>query len=83
METWRMIATGVFALGGLVLVLVAMAQVRDRKHSTRAQVTQTGLIALAVLSVVTALIATVLPETIAWALVAFVVLIVLTLTMVG
>jgi hypothetical protein len=42
METWRIIATSLFAAGGLVMVLVAMAQVRDRKHNRRADVLQAG-----------------------------------------
>ncbi len=70
METWRIIATGAFVVGGLVMVLVAMAQVRDRKHSQRVQVWQAGLIGVAVVAVLTVSIAFWLPSVVAWALVA-------------
>ncbi|RJQ74130.1 hypothetical protein D5S17_23725 [Pseudonocardiaceae bacterium YIM PH 21723] len=70
METWREIATGLFVLGGLVLVLVAMAQARDRKGGAKGDVLRAGLIALVVLGVLTLVIATVATKTIAWALVA-------------
>ncbi|MET9231432.1 hypothetical protein [Lentzea sp. NPDC003310] len=82
METWRLVATALFAVGGLVMVLVAMAQVRDRKHSRRSQVVQAGLIGLVVVVVVTAAIALFLPSVVAWALVAATAMAVLFLTMV-
>jgi uncharacterized membrane protein len=82
METWRIIATSLFALGGLVMVLVAMAQVRDRKHSRRTEVLQAGLIGLVVVAVITASIALWLPSVVAWALVAATAIAVLFLTMV-
>ncbi|MFD4644499.1 hypothetical protein ACFWN2_44835 [Lentzea sp. NPDC058436] len=82
METWRIIATSLFAAGGLVMVLVAMAQVRDRKHSQRVQVVQAGIIGLVVVVIVTASIALWLPSVVAWALVAATAMAVLFLTMV-
>ncbi|MFD9703079.1 hypothetical protein [Lentzea sp. NPDC059081] len=82
METWRIVATSLFAVGGLVMVLVAMAQVRDRKHSSRTQVVQAGVIGLVVVVVVTASIALWLPSVVAWALVAATAFAVLFLTMV-
>ncbi|WP_330271541.1 hypothetical protein OG205_31230 [Lentzea sp. NBC_00516] len=82
METWRIIATSLFAVGGLVMVLVAMAQVRDRKHSRRTEVLQAGLIGLVVVAVITASIALWLPSVVAWALVAATAIAVLFLTMV-
>ncbi|MGW6448958.1 hypothetical protein [Lentzea sp. NPDC055074] len=82
METWRIVATGLFAVGGLVMVLVAMAQVRDRKHSRRTQVLQAGLIGLVVVVILTASIALWLPSVVAWALVAATAMAVLFLTMV-
>jgi uncharacterized membrane protein len=69
-ETWRIVATSLFAVAGLVMVLVAMAQVRDRKHSRRSQVWQAGIIGLVVVVVVTASIALWLPSVVAWAVVA-------------
>ncbi|KOV80549.1 hypothetical protein [Nocardia sp. NRRL S-836] len=82
METWRIVATGAFVVSGLVMVLVAMAQVRDRKHSRRTQVWQAGLIGLAVVAVLTAAIAFWLPSAVAWALVAATAAAVLFLTLV-
>jgi hypothetical protein len=81
METWRIIATGLFGVGGLVMVLVAMAQVRDRKHSQRKEVAQAGLIGLVVVAVITLSIALWLPSVVAWALVAATAMAVLFLTM--
>ncbi|MGW6934962.1 hypothetical protein ACWGE0_33200 [Lentzea sp. NPDC054927] len=81
METWRIIATSLFGVGGLVMVLVAMAQVRDRKHSQRVEVIQAGLIGLVIVVVVTASIALWLPSVVAWALVAATAMAVLFLTM--
>ena len=82
METWRIVATCLFAGGGLVMVLVARAQVRDRKHSERRAVWQAGLIGLVVVAIVTASIALWLPSVVAWALVAATLFAVLFLTMV-
>lgn len=82
METWRIIATSLFAVGGLVMVLVGMAQVRDRKHSQRIEVLRAGLIGLAIVAVITASIAWWLPSVVAWALVAATAMAVLFLTMV-
>lgn len=82
METWRIIATSLFAVGGLVMVLVGMAQVRDRKHSQRIEVLRAGLIGLVIVAVITASIAWWLPSVVAWALVAATAMAVLFLTMV-
>lgn len=82
METWRIIATSLFAVGGLVMVLVGMAQVRDRKHSQRIDVLRAGLIGLVIVAVITASIAWWLPSVVAWALVAATAMAVLFLTMV-
>lgn len=81
METWRIIATSLFGVGGLVMVLVAMAQVRDRKHSERKEVVQAGLIGLVVVAVITLSIGLWLPSVVAWALVAATAMAVLFLTM--
>ncbi|MDX8033937.1 hypothetical protein SK803_27255 [Lentzea sp. BCCO 10_0856] len=82
METWRIIATSLFGVGGLVMVLVGMAQVRDRKHSQRADVVRAGLIGLVIVGVITLSIALWLPSVVAWALVAATAMAVLFLTMV-
>lgn len=82
METWRIIATGLFLVGGLVMVLVAMAQVRDRQYRTKGQVAQTGWISLGIVAVLTVSIAFWLPQVVAWALVATTAVLVLFVTMV-
>jgi uncharacterized membrane protein len=83
METWRVIACCLLTLAGLVLVMVAMAQVRDRKGSTRQEVTRTGLIALGVLALLVVIVATIANQTVGWALVAASIGIVVFLTMVN
>ncbi|GAA1338958.1 hypothetical protein [Saccharothrix algeriensis] len=70
METWRVVATGAFVLGGLVMVLVGMAQARDRRHSRAADVWRAGLVGLAAVGVVAVLIAYLLPSVAAWGVVA-------------
>ncbi len=62
METWRAVATGLFILGGLVMVLVAMASV---SYTHRA-----GVIGLAVVAVVSTAIAFWLPSVVTWGVVA-------------
>ncbi|RKT52097.1 hypothetical protein [Saccharothrix australiensis] len=70
METWRLVATGAFILGGLIMVLVGMAQARDRKYAKSADVWRAGLVGLAVVGVVAVLIAYWLPSVAAWGIVA-------------
>ncbi|KAA2262243.1 hypothetical protein F0L68_13220 [Solihabitans fulvus] len=81
MQTWRVVATALFGAAGLILVLVAMAQARDRRGATHGHVVRVGLIALLVVVLVGALILTVLPSTVAWALVAACGIAVVTLTL--
>lgn len=69
-ESWRIIATVLFAIGGIVLVLVTMAQARDRKGSTGAQVAISGAVAFTLIVIVGLLIATTLPIGATWTLVA-------------
>lgn len=69
MDTWRIIATSLLGLGGIVMTLVFMAQARDRRGSTHGDVIRVALISLAVFAVLCALTATVLPDTIVWGLV--------------
>lgn len=82
METWRIIACCLLAIAGLVLVLVAMASVRDRRGSTKVDVLRTGLIALGVLAVSVLVVATIASQTIGWGLVAASIGIVAFLTMI-
>ncbi|WP_189059938.1 hypothetical protein [Longimycelium tulufanense] len=70
METWRIVAASLMAVGGFILALVAMAQTRDRRGRDQLDVLRTGAIALGILAVITLLVATVLPSTVSWGLVA-------------
>ncbi|WP_158848077.1 hypothetical protein [Saccharothrix deserti] len=70
METWRIVATGSFLLGGLVMILVGMAQARDRKGAMPSDVWRALLIGAVMVAVVAVLIAYVLPSVIAWGIVA-------------
>jgi hypothetical protein len=76
MEAWRVIAGVLLGAGGLVLVLLTMAQVRDRKGSTHGSVALSGAIAFVVLAIVCLLSLTVLPATLVWGLVVAVAVIV-------
>jgi hypothetical protein len=69
-EKWRLVATGSFLLGGLVMVLVGMAQARDRKGARRSDVRRAALVGLVVVAFVAVLIAYVLPSVVAWGVVA-------------
>lgn len=77
--------------GGLLMVLVAMAQARDsavrgrltRHEGSRARVARAGGIGLGVLVVLMALALTVLPQFVVWAVAASVWLILLALFFVG
>ena len=70
METWRIVATSAFLLGGLVMILVGMAQARDRKGARRPDVMRALLVGAVVVAVVAVLIAYVLPSVLAWGVVA-------------
>jgi hypothetical protein len=70
MDTWRVVATSSFGVGGLVMVLVAMAQARDRRGSSHREVIRAGLIALAVVALIALQIATWLPSVVSWGVVA-------------
>ncbi|CCH27611.1 hypothetical protein ABZ816_07930 [Actinosynnema sp. NPDC047251] len=70
METWRIVAAGSFIVGGLIMVLVGMAQARDRKHAQASDVWRAALIGLAAVAVIALLIAYLLPSVAAWGIVA-------------
>ncbi|WP_020669671.1 hypothetical protein [Amycolatopsis nigrescens] len=65
METWRIIATALLALPGIVLVPVVMAKVRDRTHSS-GQVAVSGAVTCTALLLLGLLTFTVLPPVVAW-----------------
>jgi hypothetical protein len=71
-EAWRLIAAMLIAAAGLVLVLLTMAKVRERRGVTGGQVALSGVIPLTVLAVLCLLVATVLPAWLSWSLVALV-----------
>lgn len=91
METWRIFGTVAVGTGGLLMVLVAMAQARDttvrgrmtRYEGTHLRVTRAALIGLAVLAVLVVLTLTVLPQAVVWAITATLWLILLALFLVG
>lgn len=76
-----MVAAGLLALSGLFLTLVAAAQARDRRGRMPGDVRRTVLITLGIVAVAVWLTATVLPSTVAWALVAASVSIILIITL--
>ncbi|RLK59917.1 hypothetical protein [Actinokineospora cianjurensis] len=65
MESWRIIATALLGVGGLVLVLLTMAKVRDRSGRS-GTVAVSGAIAFTALVLLCVLTVTVLPPGIAW-----------------
>ncbi|MGW5050634.1 hypothetical protein [Actinokineospora sp. NPDC004072] len=71
MEGWRILATALLAAGGLLLVLVTMAKVRDRAGRS-GPVAMAGAVATAVLVLLCLLTATVLAPLVAWGAVAVV-----------
>ena len=72
MDAWRLIAAALIAAGGLVLVLLTMAKVRERRGSTGGTVALAGAITFTVLALLCVLVATVLPAWIVWTAVALV-----------
>jgi hypothetical protein len=80
-ETWRIVATSAFLLGGLVMILVGMAQARDRKGARKSDVTRALLVGAVVVAVVAVLIAYVLPSVVAWGVVGATALAVVFVTM--
>lgn len=68
-ETWRIIATTLLAISGILAVMMVMADVRERRHGTGGQVATAGAISFAGLLVVGVLVLTVLPSWLAWGIV--------------
>lgn len=67
MEAWRLIAAALVAAGGVVLVLLTMAKVRERKGgATNGQVALSGAITFTILALLCVLIVTVLPAWLTW-----------------
>jgi hypothetical protein len=69
MEAWRLIAAALAAAGGLVLVLLTMAKVRERGGATGGQVALAGAITFTVLALLCVFILTVMASWLAWTVV--------------
>jgi hypothetical protein len=65
-EGWRLIAGALVALSGIVLMLLVMARVRERRGSTGGDVAVAGSISLVVLVILVVLVLLVLPATAVW-----------------
>ncbi|WP_091380121.1 hypothetical protein [Actinokineospora alba] len=68
METWRVLATALLGAGGIVLLLVTMAKVRERTGSA-GSVAIAGAICVTVLALLCVLTLTVLAPPVAWGVV--------------
>jgi hypothetical protein len=68
-EGWRLIAGALLAVCGIVLMLLTMAKVRERKGATGGDVAVAGAISLVVLTILVLLVLLVLPALIAWIIV--------------
>jgi hypothetical protein len=66
MEAWRLIAAALVAASGVVLVLLTMAKVRERRGATNGQVALAGAITFTVLVLLCVLIVTVLTPWLTW-----------------
>ncbi|TDV40631.1 hypothetical protein CLV71_12219 [Actinophytocola oryzae] len=62
-----MIAGALLAVGGIVLMLLTMARVRERRDATGGDVAVAGAISFVVLAILVALVLLVLPAVVAWA----------------
>ncbi|QWF81360.1 hypothetical protein [Amycolatopsis sp. CA-230715] len=72
MEGWRIIATVLLAVAGVLLTLAVMAKVRDHTQSS-GQVAIGGAVTFTILLILGVLMLTVLPAVVTWVLVAVVV----------
>jgi hypothetical protein len=68
-DAWRLIAAALLAAGGLVLVLLTMAKVRERDGATGGQVALAGAITFTLLAVLCVLVLTVLAPWLTWSIV--------------
>jgi hypothetical protein len=64
-ETWRIFATAVFAVFGVVLVLIVMAKARDHRNNS-GTVATAGAVTLTILILVGVVMLTVLPAVLTW-----------------
>lgn len=83
MEGWRLIAAVLFGTGGLILMVFAMAKARDYRGATGGHIAITGAVAFTLTAVLTVLVLTALPASVAWSLVGFVGVVVSVLLLTG
>ncbi|MFC4854493.1 hypothetical protein [Actinophytocola glycyrrhizae] len=69
MEGWRLLAGALLAMAGIVLMLLTMAKVRERRGSTGGDVAVAGAISFVVLVILVGLVLLVLPAGLAWGVV--------------
>jgi hypothetical protein len=67
-EPWRIVATALLAVAGVLLVLVIMAKVRDNTSSS-GQVLISGVVTFTALVLLGVLMLTVLPALLTWGIV--------------
>lgn len=65
-EGWRLIAGALLAMSGIVLMLLTMAKVRERKDATGGDVAVAGAISFVVLAILVLLVLLVLPALVSW-----------------
>jgi hypothetical protein len=68
-EGWRLIAGALLVTSGIVLMLLTMAKVRERRGATGGDVAVAGVISLVVLAILTLLVLLVLPSVVVWVVV--------------
>jgi hypothetical protein len=71
-EGWRLIAGALLAMSGIVLMLLTMAKVRERRDASGGDVAVAGAISLVVLVILVLLVLLVLPAVAAWTVVVLV-----------
>jgi hypothetical protein len=67
-EPWRIVATALLAVAGVLLVLVVMAKVRDHTSSS-GQVAISGVVTFTALVILGVVMLTVLPALLTWGIV--------------
>jgi hypothetical protein len=68
-EGWRLLAGALLVTSGIVLALLTMAKVRERRGATGGDVAVAGAISVVVLAILTLLVLLVLPAVVVWTIV--------------
>lgn len=69
MELWRIVAAVLLGVAGIVIVLLTMAKVRERKGSTGGTVAISGAVTFTVLAILCVLVLTVFAPWLVWTVV--------------